>query len=102
MRQEHKSATVLCHSQSAIHLSKNAMFHERTKHVDVRLHFVREIISRELVSVENINTKVNPADMLTKVIRVNKLKDALGMLNILEWLSCIYKGTPNETIKIHI
>ena len=35
--------TVHCDSQSAIHLSKNSAFHERTKHIDVRLHFVRDI-----------------------------------------------------------
>ena len=34
------SMKLYCNSQSAIHLSKNSMFHERTKHIDVRLHFV--------------------------------------------------------------
>lgn len=79
-----KCATIFCDSQSAIHLSKNAVFHERTKHIDVKLHFVREIISKELVDVKKINTNDNPADMLTKVIPVNKLKDALNLLNIME------------------
>lgn len=60
------------------------MFHERTKHIDVRLHFVRDIISRQLVSVRKTNTTVNPADMLTKEIPVNKLKYALSLHKILE------------------
>ncbi|XP_073039066.1 secreted RxLR effector protein 161-like [Primulina eburnea] len=81
---EQNSAKVFCDSRSAIHLSKNTVFHERTKHIDVRLHFVREIITRDLVSIKKINTKINPADMLTKVIPVNKLKDALGLLNMRE------------------
>ena len=33
-----------CDSQSAIHLAKNLVFHARTKHIDVRYHFVRKII----------------------------------------------------------
>ena len=48
------------------------MFHERTKHIDVRLHFVRDIISKDIVKVEKISTLVNPADMLTKPIQVGK------------------------------
>ncbi|KAL6327303.1 hypothetical protein AAG906_018605 [Vitis piasezkii] len=35
---------VYCDNQSAIHLAKNQSFHERSKHIDVRLHFVRDII----------------------------------------------------------
>ena len=41
-----RSITVKCDSQSAIHLSKNSAYHERTKHIDVRLHFVRGVIER--------------------------------------------------------
>ncbi|KAG8501913.1 hypothetical protein CXB51_004578 [Gossypium anomalum] len=39
-------STVFCDSQSAIFLTKDQMFHERTKHIDVRYHFVRDIIAR--------------------------------------------------------
>lgn len=36
--------TVKCDSQSSTHMSKNLAYHERTKHIDMRLHLVREII----------------------------------------------------------
>ncbi|GJW07711.1 retrotransposon protein, putative, ty1-copia subclass [Tanacetum coccineum] len=39
-----RSVVVNCDNQSAIHLSRNAMFHERTKHINVRYHFIREIV----------------------------------------------------------
>ncbi|KAG8502990.1 hypothetical protein CXB51_000989 [Gossypium anomalum] len=39
-------STIFCDSQSAIFLTKDEMFHERTKHIDVRYHFVRDIIAR--------------------------------------------------------
>ena len=35
---------MFCDSQSAIHLAKNQVYHARAKHIDVRYHFVREII----------------------------------------------------------
>ncbi|GKV28505.1 hypothetical protein SLEP1_g37549 [Rubroshorea leprosula] len=57
---------VFCDSQSAIHLTKNTMYHERTKHIQVRYHFVREVISNGDVLVEKISTDENPADMMTK------------------------------------
>ena len=74
---------VLCDSQSAIHLSKNSVFHEKTKYIDVRLHFVRDIISKEQIKVEKISTEINPADMLTKPIPVVKFEQALGLLKVL-------------------
>ena len=73
---------MFCDSQSAINLSKNSAFHERTKHIDVSLHFVRDMISQEQVSVEKIPTEVNPADMLTKPIPVAKFEQAMSLLRL--------------------
>ncbi|KZV27844.1 hypothetical protein F511_36122 [Dorcoceras hygrometricum] len=65
---EQKSLIVHCDNQSAIHLSKHQVFHERTKHIDVRFHFVREIIESGEVQITKISTEKNPADMCTKVL----------------------------------
>ncbi|KAG8498762.1 hypothetical protein CXB51_005210 [Gossypium anomalum] len=54
-------STVFCDSQSAIFLTKDQMFHERTKHIDVRYHFVRDIIARGDIVVSKISTHENPA-----------------------------------------
>ena len=59
-------------SQSAIHLAKNQVFHARTKHIDVRYHFVREILEEEEIVLQKIHTMENPADMLTKVVTRTK------------------------------
>ncbi|KAL6341072.1 hypothetical protein AAG906_032187 [Vitis piasezkii] len=57
---------VYCDNHSAIHLAKNQSFYERSKHIDVRLHFVRDIIVAGEIGVGKVPTKDNPSDMLTK------------------------------------
>ncbi|GKB52121.1 retrovirus-related pol polyprotein from transposon TNT 1-94 [Tanacetum coccineum] len=63
-----RSVIVNCDNQSAIHLSRNAMFHERTKHINVRYHFIREIVESKEIGVAKIGTKDNAADVFTKVV----------------------------------
>jgi len=52
----------------AICLTKDQMFHERTKHIDVRYHFIRGVIAEGDIKVCKINTCDNPANMLTKPV----------------------------------
>ncbi|GJW86312.1 retrotransposon protein, putative, ty1-copia subclass [Tanacetum coccineum] len=59
---------------SAIHLAKNQVYHVRTKYIDVRYHFIREILEEGRVGIQKIHTSKNPADMLTKVL-IQQLRD---------------------------
>ncbi|KAK3010795.1 hypothetical protein RJ639_011899 [Escallonia herrerae] len=77
-----ESSTVYCNSQSAIHLTKNQMFHEWTKHIDVRFHFIRDVVSQGTVMVEKIFTDENPANMMTKHIPEIKFKHCLDLISI--------------------
>lgn len=61
-------------SQSAIHLAKNVAFHSRTKHIDIKYHFIRSLLEEGQFTLEKIHTSENPADMFTKVVTVGKLK----------------------------
>ncbi|KAH9658775.1 hypothetical protein KPL70_023619 [Citrus sinensis] len=74
--------TVSCDSSSAIQLSKNAKHHERTKHVDVRMHFIRDEIIREVINVVKIPSKVNLVDMLTKPLPTIKFRNSLNLIRI--------------------
>ena len=55
-----------CDSQSAIQLAKNPVFHAKTKHIDVKYHFIREVIDDKQIQLVKVHTKENPADLLTK------------------------------------
>ncbi|KAG8474177.1 hypothetical protein CXB51_033819 [Gossypium anomalum] len=72
-------STVFCDSQSAIFLTKDQMFHERTKHIDVRYHFVRDIIARSDIVVSKISTYENPADMMIKSLPITKFEHCLDL-----------------------
>ncbi|MCO5570472.1 hypothetical protein L7F22_024194 [Adiantum nelumboides] len=56
-----------CDSQSAIQLAKNPVFHSKTKHIDVKYHFIREVLEdKQQIQLMKIHTKDNPTDLPTK------------------------------------
>ncbi|GKE75467.1 retrovirus-related pol polyprotein from transposon TNT 1-94, partial [Tanacetum coccineum] len=55
------TVAVNCDNQGAIHLSQNHVFHERTKHINVRYHFIREVLEAKTVKVLNVGTEHNAA-----------------------------------------
>ena len=67
------SVWVHCEIQSVIHLVKDHMYHKRTKHIGVRYHKIRQwVMDDKLIDLVKISTNKNPADMMTKIIPVEK------------------------------
>ena len=65
---------VYCDNQSAIHLSKNSTYHARSKHIDVRYHWMRNALNDNLFELENIHTDHNDSNMLMKSLPREKLE----------------------------
>nr|GEV37099.1 RNA-directed DNA polymerase, eukaryota [Tanacetum cinerariifolium] len=57
------------------------MFHERTKHINVRYHFIKEIVESKEIEVAKIGTKDNAAVAFTKVVRGLKFKYCMEILS---------------------
>jgi len=65
---------VYCDNQPAIAVSKNGIKSERTKHVDVKYHFVTEMINNKTIEVKYLQTDKQQADILTKPLDKNKFE----------------------------
>ncbi|CAJ2663689.1 unnamed protein product [Trifolium pratense] len=75
-----------CDSQSAIYLAKNQVYHARTKHIDVRFHKIRELLTTGQILLEKVHTSENAADMLTKPVTSDKFKHCLDLLHVSQWV----------------
>ena len=75
-----------CDSQSALSLVKDPVYHEKTKHIDVMLNFIWDILEEEKFSILNIDTKVNQTYMLTKSLPTEKSKLCLDLVDVRRWL----------------
>lgn len=83
LRMKKKSVTVYSDSSNDIHLYENPTHHERTKHIDIKLHFIRNKLSKGSVKMSQVHTDENSADILTKVVHSTKFSVCLGLV----WLS---------------
>uniref|UniRef100_I1R2X6 Copia protein n=1 Tax=Oryza glaberrima TaxID=4538 RepID=I1R2X6_ORYGL len=67
---------------SAIYLTKDQMFHERTKHIDIKYHYVRDVVAHGKLNVCKISTYDNPANMMTKSVPVAKFELCSSLVGI--------------------
>ena len=54
--------------QSPIALAKNPVFHDRSKHIDVKFHFIRDCVEERVLEIEHVGTQNQLADILTKAL----------------------------------
>jgi len=77
-------ALLYCDNQAALHIAANPVFHERTKHIEIDCHIVREKLQAGLIKPCYVSTKMQFVDIFTKTLgrrRFNFLKDKLGVID---------------------
>ena len=86
LNQEQSSPTVVfCDNISAIKLSKNLVMHGRSKHIDIRFHFLRDLVRDGILELIHCSTQQQVADVLTKPIKLDVFLRMPGLLGVREY-----------------
>lgn len=79
--------TLCIDNMSAIDLAKNPMFHGRSKHIDIRYHFIRECVKRGEVVLKHVSSISQRADIMTKAlatVKFERMRQLLGVKNLMK------------------
>jgi hypothetical protein len=68
LQEQQEPTTIFCDNNSTIMLSKNHVFHKKTKHIDTRYHFMRELVNNKEICLEFCRSKEQVVDIFTKAL----------------------------------
>lgn len=91
-QEQAKTTMIFCDNSSAIALSKNSVFHKRTKHIDTRFNYIRELVSNGEIVLEHCRTQEQVADILTKPLDQKSFEFLRKCFGMTECLAVEIKG----------
>jgi hypothetical protein len=69
-------------NKSAIALMENPVHHDRSKHIDIKFHFIRECCDRTLIDVEFVGIELQLSDILTKALGHTRFQELRGLIGM--------------------
>ncbi|KAL0424084.1 UNVERIFIED_CONTAM: Retrovirus-related Pol polyprotein from transposon TNT 1-94 [Sesamum radiatum] len=82
---QEKATTIFCDNQSTISMTKNPVHHNRTRHIDTRHHYIRELVNEGSIKIEHCNSQEQVADLFTKPLSAEKFTYFRGRLGVTDF-----------------
>jgi hypothetical protein len=80
---EMEATTILCDNQICIKMTKKFVLHDRSKHIEIRYHYIRDMVQRGGLKLQYISTDEQVVDVLTKPlsrVKFEHFRDKLGIV----------------------
>jgi hypothetical protein len=79
-REELEATVILCDHQSCIKLSENSVFHDRSKHIDIRYHFIWDCVQRGVLRLDYIQNDELVRDLYIFLLKNNKIHKSAALV----------------------
>jgi hypothetical protein len=80
---EMEATMILCDNQSCIKMTENHVFHDKSKHIEIRYHYIRDMVQRGAIKLQYVSTDEQVVDVLTKPlsrVKFEHFRDKLGVV----------------------